>query len=204
MAMEPECLEPLNLVMKKDVDTKGESSPLAEDNNKTSQAADNFVDTKIESKIEDNMAILQDAFKSEESGVPAADQKFLTALYMSSLMQMQSNASSALRSVSPSPYNVQQNFMQLLAMVEARHRMWQQFSWPVPPNFLRNPVGLPQSLYDGSIPSLNEQLCNSPPNSLLTYPIPPTKSELTNHDNKETFKRYIKILSSSFNTLCEY
>lgn len=188
--MEPECLEPLNLVIKKDSDTP-EPSSIAEDNNKT--AADNFVDDKIESKIEDNMAILQDAFKSAESGgVPAADQKFLTALYMSSLMQA-SNAS-ALRNVSPAPYNVPQNFIQLLAALEARNRMWQQqLNWSVPPNFLRNPVGLPQHLYDGSLSSLNEQLCNSP-NSLLTYPQPPTKHEPTNNDTKETFKRYINII----------
>lgn len=182
MAMEPECLEPLNLVIKKDSDTS--ESPIVEDSNKSQ--AENFED----SKIEDNMAILQDAFKSTESGVPAADQKFLTALYMSSLMQM-SNAP-ALRNVSPSPYNMQQNFMQLLAMVEARHRMWQQFSWSVPSNFLRNPVGLPQPLYDGSLSSLNEQLCNSP-SSLLSYPLPTTKHEPTNHDTKETYKRYINM-----------
>ena len=184
MAMEPECSEPLNLVIKKDSTA---SEPQLTDSK--SAPAEKSEEEKIETNIQDSMTILQDAVKSAESAsIPAADQKFLTALYMSSLMQM-SNAS-ALRNVSPTPYNAQQNFMQLLTMVEARHRMWQQLSWSVPPNFLRNPVGLPQPYYDGSLSSINEQLCNSP-NSLLSYPLPSPKHEQTNHDTKQTFfKRY--------------
>ena len=179
--MEPECLEPLNLVIKKD-------STTSEIPDKNTTPEDQINKDKLDLKIQEDMTVLQDAVKSVESGVPPADQKFLTALYMSSLMQM-SNASS-LRSISPSPYNVQQNFMQLLAMIEARHRMWQQLSWSVPPNFLRNPIGLPSPYYDGSLTNINDQLCNSP-NSLLTYPMPSTKHEQPNHDSKQTsFKRY--------------
>lgn len=186
MAMEPECLEPLNLVIK-----KGISPNETAVNERNSTPVETIVEDNTESKFEDNIVVLQNTVKSAEAGVPTADQKFLTALYMSSLMQM-SNAS-ALRGVSPGPYSVPQNFMQLLAMVEARQRMWQQLSWSVPPNLLRNPVGVPQPYYDGSLTNMNEQMFNSP-NSLLTYPLPSTKHEQTNNDNKQTFfKRYTII-----------
>ncbi|OXU20975.1 hypothetical protein TSAR_003156, partial [Trichomalopsis sarcophagae] len=187
-AMEPECLEPLNLVIKKDSNSPAAEPELPEKSSTPVDSKDcikTSEEDKFQSKIQDNMTILQEAVKSGEAGAPATDQKFLTALYMSSLMQM-SNAS-ALRNVSPTPYNVQQNFMQLLAMVEARHRMWQQLSWSVPPNFLRNPVGLPQPYYDGALTNLNEQLCNSP-NSLMSYPsLPTTKNDPTSPETKQTF-----------------
>ncbi|XP_058809897.1 protein pangolin, isoforms A/H/I/S isoform X6 [Phymastichus coffea] len=179
--MEPECLEPLNLVIKKDcsdtTEPKNSDGCLGPD--------DKPDEDKLQSKIEDNMTILQSALKSAETTIPAADQKFLTALYMSSMMQM-SNAS-AFRNIStPNPYNVQQNFMQLVAMLEARHRMWQQLC-TVPPNFLRNPVTVPQPFYDGAITNANEQMCSSP-NSLLTqYPLPVTKPEPTSPDTKQSF-----------------
>lgn len=207
MAMEPECLEPLNLVIKKDSNSPpAEPEPELPEKSTTpdvpvdsSKDCHTVEEDKFQSKVQDNMTILQEAVKSGEAGAPVTDQKFLTALYMSSLMQM-SNAS-ALRNVSPTPYNVQQNFMQLLAMVEARHRMWQQLSWSVPPNFLRNPVGLPQPYYDGALTNINEQLCNSPNSLMSSYPsLPTTKNQPASPETKQTFfKRYMifQIFSNS-------
>lgn len=178
--MEPECLEPLNLVIKKD-DT--DNGPALIEN--PEDASINRIDEeKIESKLEDNMTILQDAMKANETGLPAADHKILTALYMSSLMQM-SNMNVP-RNVTPPPYGAQHNFMHLLAMVEARHRMWQQMNWPLPQNFPRNPLTLPQPYFDGPASNLAEQLCNSQNTS--SYPLTCTKpSQTLNHEAKEPF-----------------
>lgn len=200
MAMEPDCLEPLNLVIKKD--TNGSRSDIVEKN--TGTAEEKIEEETAKPKLQDNMTIMQESVKSDDTAMPSADQKFLTALYMSSILQM-SNAS-ALRNVTPAPFSGQQNFMQLLAMVEARHRMWQQLSWSVPPNFLRNPIGLPQPYYDGPVANLTEQLCNSP-NSMLTYPLPSAKHEQANPEVKQSyFKRYLTtstLLSSILNFYSE-
>lgn len=209
--MEPaECLEPLNLVIKKDdtEDSGGPTTVIGErieveasiDEEKDAVAAE-------ESAIEDNMAILQDAVKSAESGgLPTADHKLLTALYMSSLMQMSSL--SAPRGLAPPPYSggnqqQQQSFMQLLAMVEARHRMWQQMNWPLPQSFLRNPLTLPPAAppppyFDGATttptstptPNLTEQLSqNAAPTA---YPLSCAKPEPLNPEAKQSYfgKRY--------------
>lgn len=225
MAMEPECLEPLNLVIKKDDTDGGPTTVIRE-------RIDEEKSETVETAIEDNMAILQDAVKSAESGLPTADHKLLTALYMSSLMQMSSL--SAPRGITPPPYGgggggggsgggaisqqQQQNFMQLLAMVEARHRMWQQMNWPLPQSFLRSPLTLPPqpptAYFDGSTtttttttaavaatttpPNLTEQLCNSQ-NSAPTYPLSCAKPESLNPDAKQSYfnKRYTHTPSSS-------
>lgn len=198
LAMEPECMEPLNLVIKKD-DTDSRSTMIRE---KIVASIDER--SSAESAIEDNMAILQDAVKSAESGLPTADHKLLTALYMSSLMQM-SNMNVP-RGITPSPYGgggsqqQQQNFMQLLAMVEARHRMWQQMNWPLSQNFLRGPLTLPPqpTYFDSSTTTTNltEQLCNSQ-NSTSTYPLSCAKPESLNSDAKQSYfnKRYRNISS---------
>ncbi|XP_066594605.1 protein pangolin, isoforms A/H/I/S isoform X7 [Prorops nasuta] len=181
MAMEPECLEPLNLVIKKDDASNETSTTFTEDN------INNKIDEeKEESKIQDNMAILQDAMKSD-SNLPAADHKILTALYMSSLMQMSN--SSVPRGVTPPPYAAQHNFMQLLAMVEARHRIWQQMNWSMPQSFARNPLGLPQPYFDNPVSSLTDQLCSSP-NSTSAYSLATAKPEPLSHEAKQPyFKR---------------
>jgi hypothetical protein len=185
MAMEPDYLEPLNLVIKKD-----NSISKSEINEKNTIPVDNIEKGKMQLKIEDNMSVIQDAVKSTEVEVSDVDQKLLTALYMGSLMQM-SNVS-ALRNLSPNPYNAQQNFLQLLAMVEARHRMWQHLSWPAASNFLRNPIGVPQIYYDSGLTNMNEQLSNT---SILTCSLPSSKHEQTNHMTKQTvFKGYKRIV----------
>ncbi|KZC09803.1 Protein pangolin, isoform J [Dufourea novaeangliae] len=183
VAMEPECLEPLNLVIKKDEDSgieeRGISNRIDEEKPDVS---------RIE---EENMTILQEAVKAGEDGLPTADHKILTALYMSSLMQM-SNMNVPRSTVTPPQYGAQQNFMQLLAMVEARHRMWQQMNWPLPQNFHRNHLALPQQPYfDGPTSNLAEQLCNTQ-NSTPAYPLSCSKPDQPplNHDTKQPyFKR---------------
>lgn len=205
VAMEPaECLEPLNLVMKKDDIDDGGPTRTTVIGVKIGEAS---IDEEEKDAVaaEDNMAILQDAVKSAESGgLPTADHKLLTALYMSSLVQM-SNLS-APRGIAPPPYGAsqqqQQSFMQLLAMVEARHRMWQQMNWPLPQSFLRSPLTLPptapSSYFDGATttstptptpPSLTEQLSQ---NSAPTYPLSCAKSEPLNSEVKQSYfnKRY--------------
>ncbi|KAK1134781.1 hypothetical protein K0M31_007552 [Melipona bicolor] len=195
--MEPECLEPLNLVIKKDDNTESGPATNVTIEEGSSEASINRIDEEKYNNhpdpgktIEDNMTILQDAMKAGEAGLPTADHKILTALYMSSLMQM-SNMSLP-RSVTPPPYGAQHNFMQLLAMVEARHRMWQQMNWPLPQNFPRNPLTLPaQPYFDGPTTNLTEQLCNSQ-NSTPTFPLSCTKPDQQplNRDSKQSyFKR---------------
>lgn len=206
VAMEPaECLEPLNLVIKKD-DTDDSGPTRTVIGVKIAEASIDEEEKDVvaaeENAIEDNMAILQDAVKSAESGgLPTADHKLLTALYMSSLVQMSSL--SAPRGIAPPPYGAnqqqQQNFMQLLAMVEARHRMWQQMNWPLPQSFLRSPLTLPPtapSYFDGATttptstpPSLTDQLSQ---NSAPTYPLSCAKSEPLNSEVKQSYftKRY--------------
>lgn len=201
--MEPaECLEPLNLVIKKD-DTEDSGPLIGEKITEASLDEEKDVVATEENAIEDNMAILQDAVKSAESGgLPTADHKLLTALYMSSLMQMSSL--SAPRNIAPPPYGAsqqqQQNFMQLLAMVEARHRMW-QMNWPLPQGFLRNPLTLPPTAspyFDGATttptptptPNLTEQLSQN--SSASTYPLSCAKPEPLNPETKQPYynKRY--------------
>ncbi|KAG5334527.1 PANG1 protein, partial [Acromyrmex charruanus] len=201
VAMEPaECLEPLNLVIKKD-DTEDSGPTRTVIGVKIAEASidEEEKDAVVaeESAIEDNMAILQDAVKSAESGgLPTADHKLLTALYMSSLVQMSSL--SAPRGIAPPPYGAsqqqQQSFMQLLAMVEARHRMWQQMNWPLPQSFLRSPLTLPPtapSYFDGATttptptpPNLSDQLSQ---NSAPTYPLSCAKSEPLNSEVKQSY-----------------
>ncbi|TGZ51134.1 Protein pangolin [Temnothorax longispinosus] len=204
VAMEPaECLEPLNLVMKKD-DTDDSGPTRTVIGVKIAEASideeekDALAVVAEENAIEDNMAIFQDAVKSAESGgLPTADHKLLTALYMSSLVQMSSLSAPASRGIAPPPYasqQQQQNFMQLLAMVEARHRMWQQMNWPLPQSFLRSPLTLPPtapSYFDGATttptptpPSLTDQLSQ---NSAPTYPLSCAKSEPLNSEVKQSY-----------------
>lgn len=203
--MEPaECLEPLNLVIKKDdTDDSGGPTVIGEKIAEASIDEEKDAVATEDNAIEDNMAILQDAVKSVESGgLPTADHKLLTALYMSSLMQMSSL--SAPRGIAPPPYGgnqqQQQSFMQLLAMVEARHRMWQQMNWPLPQSFLRNPLTLPPTAppyFDGATPTptptptpnLTEQLSQ---NTAPTYPLSCAKPEPLNPEAKQSYfnKRY--------------
>lgn len=209
VAMESaECPEPLNLVIKKD-DTDDSGPVIGE---RIAEASiDEEKDAVLaaeESAIEDNMAILQDAVKSAESGgLPTADHKLLTALYMSSLMQMSSL--SAPRSIAPPPYGAsqqqqQQSFVHLLAMVEARHRMWQQMNWPLPQNFLRSPLTLPPTAppyFDGATttptpaptPNLTDQLSQ---NNAPTYPLSCAKPEPLNPEAKQSYfnKRYTRLM----------
>ncbi|KAI4498095.1 hypothetical protein M0802_006919 [Mischocyttarus mexicanus] len=200
--MEPECLEPLNLVIKKD-DT-GREETVIEEEQRIGKSNANAIDEEEEEEestdsrmIENNdvTTILQDACKAGgESGLPIADQKILTALYMSSLMNM-SNASTLPRNVTSSPpYAAQHNLVQLLAMLEARHRVWQQMNnWPTPQNFLRNPLGLPPQPYFADSPSANqltEQLCTSQ-NPAPSFPLSSAKAEPSNHETTKQayFKR---------------
>lgn len=217
MAMEPECLEPLNLVIKKDGagDDEDESNITKknydnsinkyEDNDKVIEDEDDDDDKEID-KDEDeidadcNMTIFQDAMKSGNMNLPTNDEKVLTALYMSSLVQM-SNMTlprSVPTPATPSPsFNAQPNFMQLLAMVEARHRMWQHMSWNTaaggPQNFIRNPLSMPpQPFFDNPQTSLSEQLIGSQ-NSTVVSSSPSLKHEhstFTVDTNKQAyFKR---------------
>jgi transcription factor 7-like 2 len=236
LAMEPaECLEqPLNLVIKKDdTEENGSTGRTMVIGERIESEASIIIDEEEEKDaatveeecaIDDNMAMLQDAVKSAESGggLPTADHKLLTALYMSSLMQMSSL--SAPRGVAPSPYGAsqqqqqqqqQQSFVQLLAMVEARHRMWQQMNWPLPQGFLRNPLTMPPSApppspyFDGATttttpptatptptpaPRLTEQQLSQ--NAAPTYPLSCAKPEPLNPESatKQSFfgKRYTK------------
>lgn len=220
MAMEPaECLEPLNLVIKKgNIDDSGPTRTVIGVKLGEASIDEEEKDAVVaeESAIEDNMAILQDAVKSAESGgLPTADHKLLTALYMSSLVQM-SNLS-APRGIAPPPYGAsqqqQQSFMQLLAMVEARHRMWQQMNWPLPQSFLRSPLTLPptapSSYFDGATttstptpPSLTDQLSQ---NSAPTYPLSCAKSEPLNSEVKQSYfnKRYTTPIDRALQNQCK-
>lgn len=189
--MEPECLEPLNLVIKKDSDNNEAS--VYEDNIIAEDPVKGIDDERADNNTQDNMIALQDALKHNDSVLPTDDHKILTALYMSSLMQM-SNMTVP-RNVTPPPFGAQPNFMQLLAMVEARHRMWQQMNWPIPPNFLRNPLSAPPPYFDGpGATSLSEQLCNSQntPNSYSPLALPPVNHETNKQDTKQSYssKRY--------------
>lgn len=202
-----ECPEPLNLVIKKD-DTDDSGPVIGE--RIAEPSIDEEKDAVLaaeESTIEDNMAILQDAVKSAESGgLPTADHKLLTALYMSSLMQMSSL--SAPRSIAPPPYSAsqqqqQQSFVHLLAMVEARHRMWQQMNWPLPQNFLRSPLAMPTAppYFDSATttptpaptPNLTDQLSQ---NNAPTYPLSCAKPEPLNPEAKQSYfnKRYTRLM----------
>lgn len=168
MAMDSECLEPLNLVIKKD------------DKN-TNDLHEEDEDEEVEEKLP-NMAI--DSNKTSDNTLPMADQKILTALHMSNLMQM-SNLNLP-RGVSPPPYGTQYYFMQLLAMVEAQQLMCQQMSWPQ--QYIRNPLRLPQPYFDG--PNLTE--LNNSMNSNSIYSLPSAKHENANHETKQlNSKRYI-------------
>lgn len=158
--MEPECPEPLNLVMKKD------------------------------EKDEDG---------SEAGGIvqesqPVADHKFLQALYMSSLMHM---TGATARSATPPPTPPAaaagvsappQNFMHLLAMLEARHRMWQQMSWSIPQSFMRGSLGFPQPYFDGPVvANMSEQLAAQ--NSIGAYPSASAKRDGAEVEGKQPFSK---------------
>lgn len=172
--MEPDCLEPLNLVMKKDGAGEPDAGSERDASSSSSPAvAEPEAETVRAASLEE---------PPRELAEEAPDQKLLSALYMSSLVQMSGVSPSS------SPYSVGMppNFVQLLAMVEARHRMWQQLSWPVHPGFLRGPAAAALAqppYYDASHSAINEQLCNSP-NSLINYPLPSPKLEQANHDAK--------------------
>lgn len=160
--MEPECLEPLNLVIKKDAEEIIEEDKV-----------------KVEDKSKD--MTIQD---KTEDAIPAADQKFLAALYMNSLMHMSSMSTP--RGVAPQPVGTQQNFINLLAMVEARHRMWQQMSWPPPPNLMAGSLALSQPYFDNSVGNLD--LTNST-NSTPNYPSPSVKHESATETKQSFTKR---------------
>ena len=181
--MESECLEPLNLVIKKD----GNNEETIIDDSLVTSATSSKED-EGESKSQDNMAFLQDSMKAEETGIPGTDQKILTALHMSNLMQM-SNMTMP-RGVNQPPYGTQYYFMQLLAMVEAQQMMCQQMNWSAPQHFMRNSMRLPQPYFDGPTTNLTEQLCNSQ-NTASTYSLPITKRDNTSHETKQSHsKRY--------------
>lgn len=194
--MEPECLEPLNLVMKKK-NVSDECKIVDYSVDPASGPKYKFKKTTIiesKSKTTDNMTILlQESINSSESEILPTDPKFLTSLYMSSLMQMSSSPTIRSHLLS-GPYNAQQNFMQLLTMIEARHRMWQQLNLPLPQNLLQYAnittaaptVGLSQPFFDGSLTNVNEQVCGSS-NSFLSYLSPSAKSTQLRYDNKEKF-----------------
>lgn len=184
VAMESECLEPLNLVIKKDGNSDGESTVI--EDNPTSAAERIEEDNKEETKAQDGMAILQEAVKAGESGLQPNDQKILTALHMSNLMQM-SNMTLP-RGVNPPAYGTQYYFMQLLAMVEAQQLMCQQMSWSAPQHFARNPLRLPQPYFDGPATNLTEQLCNSQ-NSAAAYTLPAAKRDTAAHETKQSHSK---------------
>lgn len=191
--MESESLEPLNLVIKKH-NNSDDSVLLGENIVARMQKIDKDKIEKIEdTKINGDMSLLPEAMRCDDSSSNIIDQKILTAFYMSSLMQM-SNMSIH-RSVSPQSLNAQHNFVQLMAMVEARHRLWQQLNWSISPNLLRNPLSVPHPYFDGPMTSLNEQLSNIQ-NLLPAYTLPSIKHESVNHEVKQTYsKRYSVIIS---------
>lgn len=185
VAMEPECLEPLNLVIKKD---NNNSSGCSLNDEHIPASLKNIEEDKVESSVSDNMAILQDSSETTDNSQPMTDQKILTALHMSNLMQM-SNMNLP-RGISPPPYGSQYYFMQLLAMVEAQQIMCQQMNWSVPQHFIRNPLRLPQPYFDGPTINITEQLCHSP-NPTSAYLLPNAKRESINHETKQSHsKRY--------------
>lgn len=184
--MESECLEPLNLVVKKDNNSR--DTTLIDDNLSTSIKKIDEEKVEVESSVLDNMAILQNSSKTTDNGLPMTDQKILTALHMNNFMQM-SNMNLP-RGISPPPYGSQYYFMQLLAMVEAQQLMCQQMNWTVPQHFIRNPLRLPQPYFDSPSTNMSEPLCNSP-NPTTVYPLPNVKRETINHDTKLSHsKRY--------------
>ncbi|XP_015114039.1 protein pangolin, isoforms A/H/I/S isoform X4 [Diachasma alloeum] len=183
--MESECLEPLNLVMKKD--NNSSDSSLNDDGITSMKKID---EEKVESSVSDNMAILQDSSETTDNSQPMTDQKILTALHMSNLMQM-SNMNLP-RGLSPPPYGSQYYFMQLLAMVEAQQIMCQQMNWSVPQHFIRNPLRLPQPYFDGSTINITEQLCHSP-NPTSAYSLPNAKRESINHETKQSHTKRSSI-----------
>lgn len=186
--MESECLEPLNLVVKKE--EKNDETLLIEDN-----VEGTIEDPKVknieDTEIRGDLSLLQEAMKSDDSNSNSMEQKILTAFYMSSLMQVCNMATPRnLQSL-----NTQNNFMQLLAMVEARHQLLQQMNWNMPSNFLRNPLNIPRPYFDVPMVSLNDQICYIQ-NSGTASNLSSNKNDSVNQDRdvKQTFtKRYYII-----------
>lgn len=184
--MESECLEPLNLVVKKE--RKNADALLLEENIKGT--VKNVEDSKVksieETEIRGDLSLLQEAIKSNDSNSNNMDQKVLTAFYMSSLMQACNMAvPRTLQSL-----NTQHNFMQFLAMIEARHQLLQQMNWSMPSNFLRNPLNIPRPYFDVPMVSLNEQICNIQ-NSGTASNLSSNKNDSVNREVKQTYsKRY--------------
>ena len=196
-AMESESLEPLNLVIKKDNNNDG--AVLLEDNvvARMQELNKDKIEKMEDIKIHGDASLLQETLKSDDSSSNNVEQKLLTAFYMSSLMQM-SNMSIP-RSVSPQSLNAQHNFVQLLAMVEARHRLWQQINWSMPPNLLRNPLNIPHPYFDGPMTNLNEQLSNLQ-NSLPAYTLSSIKNESINHEVKQTYSKRYSVINMQTST----
>lgn len=200
--MESECLEPLNLVIKKDANSSEGAEANIIEEKFVNAATRSEEEQQAVAKVQENMAILQEAVKSSEVGIPPNEQKILSALHMSNLMQM-SNLNLP-RGVNPPAYGTQYYFMQLLAMVEAQQMMCQQMSWSGAQHFVRNPLRLPQPYFDPPTNNLAEQLCNSQ-NSSTAYPLPMTKRDSVGHETKQSYsKRYTIIqifsLDASFNS----
>lgn len=178
--MESECLEPLNLVIKKE--GKNVETLLLEDN--AEGTIKDVEDSKIKS-IEGtgDLSLLQEAMKSDDSNSNSMEQKVLTAFYMSSLMQVCNMAT-------PRTLNTQNNFMQLLAMVEARHQLLQQMNWSMPSNFLRNPLNIPRPYFDVPMLNLNDQI-GYVQNSGTASNLSSSKNDSVNKD-REVEKTYTK------------
>ncbi|XP_043478493.1 protein pangolin, isoforms A/H/I/S isoform X6 [Leptopilina heterotoma] len=178
--MESECLEPLNLVIKKE--GKNVETLLLEEN--VEGTIKDVEDSKIKS-IEGtgDLSLLQEAIKSDDSNSNSMEQKVLTAFYMSSLMQ-------ACNMATPRTLNTQNNFMQLLAMVEARHQLLQQMNWSAPSNFLRNPLNIPRPYFDVPMLNLNDQICYVQ-NSGTASNLSSNKNDSVNQD-REVEKTYTK------------
>ena len=188
--MESECLEPLNLVMKKENSHKDlvllKENVITSERNVRKEEIEELEEIE-ETKANGNIALLQETIKSDDSSSNGVDQKILTAFYMSSLMQM-SNTSLP-RNILPQSLNSQHNFVQLLAMVEARQRLWQQMNWNIPPNFLTSPLSLPHPYFDGSVTNSNEQLSNIQ-NSIPAHTLSFIKHESVNHEVKQNYSKW--------------
>lgn len=184
--MEPESLEPLNLVIKKDSNTSvsGGCVEINDDNDGLEGKSEESQESNSKS-LQNKMDILQDAFRSVETSFFGVDPKILTAFYMNSLTQIPNGLNQ--RDIAD-PFQMQQNFLHLLAMVEARQRMFQQYSLPASIN---NPTNLSQHLYDGPLTcNLNESTSTSS-DSLLPFFIPKLKSQKMNTEIKQTSNRYL-------------
>lgn len=185
--MESECLEPLNLVIKKDNNSDNNDDDKESDKSSVS-SMNKSIDDKIDSVLP-KMTIDNTSKPNDNNTTQLNDQKLINALHMSNLMQMSNMTLPNDVNTSSSSYGSQYYFMQLLAMVEAQQLMSQQMNWSLPQQLIRNPLRLPQPYFDSTTTNITEQLTNSQ-TSTTPYSLPNIKCDIINDSKQSNSKRY--------------